>query len=260
MSLPKNKAEEILDLCLSKESPEMKAKVYEVISKSGIQPNDPMFLVLALTGQIRVLLEVAPSELRELLKVWQVTLSHSMKELHEAIALLKEAQELQVENIKQSIEEINSQNANNIRTMHQALVGEILSTNSDIEDSVRVSVEKIDSAKQQLTEVNVKLQSERNTNIQVMKSLIEGLTKTTEDLELANDRINNSVSTLDRLKLSKIFNRWVILASFIGVFVFSSLLTLCLVKLTDVEHKNTSSFMHLILRSQRKVESDWVEQ
>lgn len=249
MSLPKNKAEEILDFCLSKESPQIKAKVYEVISKSEIQPNDPMFLVLALTGQIRVLLEVAPSELRELLEVWQASLSQSMKELHEAIALVKEAQELQVESIKQSLEEINSQNVNNIRTLHQTLVGEILSTNGDIEDSVRVSVKEIKSAEQQLTSINSKLQSERTTNIQVMKSLIEGLTKTTEDLELANDRISSSISTLDKLKLSSIFNRWVILGSFIGVFVFSSLLTLCLVNLTNVEHKNASSFMHLILRS-----------
>lgn len=231
MSLPKNKAEEILDLCMSDESPQMRAKVYEVISLSGIQPNDPMFLILALTGQIRVLLEVAPSELRELLEVGKSQLSQGMNELNEAISLLKKAQELQIENIKQSIEEINAKNLDDLCNLHKSLVGEILYTNINIEENLKASAEEIKNTQQQLKEYNIRLQSERNTNVKVMKSLIEGLNKTTTDLDLVNSQISSSVSTLDRLKLSKFVNSWMILGSFISISVFTILLTLGLLKL-----------------------------
>ena len=46
---------------------QMKDKVYEIINVSGLEADDPMFLILALTGQMRVFLEAAPAELSELL-------------------------------------------------------------------------------------------------------------------------------------------------------------------------------------------------
>ena len=51
---------------MSSESPEVRAKVYEIINLSGLEPDDPMFLLLALTVQMRVFLETAPTELSKL--------------------------------------------------------------------------------------------------------------------------------------------------------------------------------------------------
>jgi hypothetical protein len=46
------KAKEVLDRCLASESPEVKAKVYEILEIGEIDASDPMFLVMALTGQM----------------------------------------------------------------------------------------------------------------------------------------------------------------------------------------------------------------
>ena len=247
MSLPKDKAEEILDLCLRSESPQMRAKVYEIISLTGIQPNDPMFLVLALTGQMRVFLEAAPLEMGELLQAWKSQSTQSMNELIRAIAQVKEAQEMQVKNIKQSVEEINSKNVNDISNLHKSLVSEILQANTEVQDTVQESVNEIENARKQLTELNTKLQAERNSNIKVMKALIEGITVTTKDLELANSQINNSIEILNKLKLSKIFNKWIIWGSLISTLVVASLLVFGLIRMSKAEQSsNTVVHMNLI--------------
>ena len=252
VSLPRNKAEEILEFCLSKESPEIRAKIYEVISLSGVQPSDPMFLVLALTGQIRVLLEIAPVELRELLRVWKAQVSESMKDLYQAISLVKEAQEQQIKNIKQTVGEINSKNVDDICTLHKSLLGEILLANTEVENSVRESVQEITNAIGQLNKLNAKLQSERSTNIKVMKALIEGVAKTTNDLELANSQIDNSIAVLNQLKLSKLWNKWVIWGSLISSLLVTGLLIFGLVKMTKAERSSDTS-VRAILSSQELV-------
>ena len=68
-----SKALEVLDICLAAESPEILAKVYEILEISELDASDPMFLVLALTGQMRVLLEAAPADLSKLLTNWKET-------------------------------------------------------------------------------------------------------------------------------------------------------------------------------------------
>lgn len=235
MSLLNEKADEILELCLAKESPQMKAKVYEILSLSGIQANDPMFLVLALTGQMRIFLEAAPQELNQQLQAWESQSNRSMNELTGAIARVKEAQQQHVENIRQSVHEINSKNVDDIRNLYQSLVSEILKSNIEVERTIQLSVEEVKKVHEQLNAFNVKLQTERSTNIKVMKSLIEGLNKTTKDFELVNTQIYSSVATLEQLKVSKFVNKGMILGAFISVFVFGSLLTLGLIKLVDAE-------------------------
>lgn len=235
MSLPSSKAEEVLAFCLRDESAEMKTKVYEILSLSEINVNDPMFLVLALTGQIRVFLESAPKDLRELLFEGKASLEQYIEELHRAIVDVKDAQQQQVTQIKQNVEEINRENASNLRVLHQSLVAEILESNSEVENKVCSVVEEIKTIQDQLIAINVKLQDERNTNIKVIKSLIEGMNKTTKELELANAHITSSVTTLDRLKLSKFVNKGMIIGAFTSVFIFGSLLTLGLIKLVNAK-------------------------
>ena len=100
MSLLNGQAREVLDYCLSSESPQMRAKVYEIINLSGLEPSDPMFLILALTGQMRVFLEAAPAELGELLSEWKSESASSLSEISSAISRVKETQQEQAEAIK----------------------------------------------------------------------------------------------------------------------------------------------------------------
>lgn len=206
MSLPKDRAAEILELCLADESPEIRSKVYEIIHISGLEPSDPLFLVLALTGQLRFFLELAPAELRE------------------AIASATVHQEQCLVKFQQSIEEVNTKSVEEIRTLYKSLISEILDANNGVENIVIDSIKEITTAREQLEELNSKLKVERDTNVRIMKSLIEGVGKTTADLELANSQINNSIDILNKTRLSiKGFDKqwiWIALMSFL---VFLSL-------------------------------------
>ena len=101
-----DRTKEILDLCLNSESPEMQRRVYEIIHLSGLQPSDPMFLVLALTGQMRVFLETAPSELNRLLEEWKNENAASLSEITLAVALVKETQQDLADVISQNLSDI----------------------------------------------------------------------------------------------------------------------------------------------------------
>ena len=206
MSLPKDRAAEILEFCLANEHPETRAKVYEIIHISGLQPSDPLFLVLALTGQLRFFLETAPAELRE------------------AIVSAKVSQEQCLVKFHQKIEEINTNSVEEIRTLYKSLIIEILEANSKVENIVIESIKDITTAREQLNELNNKLKIERDTNVKIMKSLIKGVRKTTNDLELANSQIKNSIDILNKTRLSiKSFDKrmiWIFLMSFL---VFLSL-------------------------------------
>lgn len=194
MNLPKNKAEEVLQLCLRDESIEMKTKVYEILSLSGIKANDPMFLVLALTGQMRVFLETAPAELNQLLEDWKSHSSKSMAELLSAIAEVKVSQERQRETISEAIEEINLKGVNSIKAINKSLVAEILSTNTEIELEAK-------NLKYELTQLHEQIKSERKNNIKVMESLIQGIGKTYKDLDQINSQIQSSISSLEKAKV-----------------------------------------------------------
>lgn len=124
MSLLNKEAEQIIARCLSQESPEFKSKVVEILAESKIQSNDPLFLVLLHTGQLRVFLEQAPQEIKEALNEW--------------------------------------------RKCNETIITELTNT----------------------SEVLIR---DRRNHIKIMKSLIEGLTKTNEDLNQTLIRIENSV-------------------------------------------------------------------
>lgn len=223
MNLPSDKAEAILDLCLSNESIQMKTKVYEILNLSGIKPNDSMFLVLALTGQMRVFLETAPKELGELLEVWKSHSSKSIAKLIEAIEQVEASQKKQRETIKQTIEEINSQGVDNIRAINKALIAEILSSNTRVELKVKALIDE-------LTQIQSKIDLERKNNIQLMQSLIEGISQTYSDLDQINWQIQSSISSLERLKIY-LSKRWIIVTVvvFAGFFIlFGSSITLAI--------------------------------
>ena len=193
MNLPKSKAEEILDFCLRDESVEMKTKVYEILSLSEIKVNDPMFLVLALTGQMRVLFETAPAELKQLLDEWKFQSSETITELLEIISQVKIDQKKQVETIQESIEKINLKGVNSIKAINKSLVAEILSTNTEITLEAKKLIDE-------LTHLHSQIKSDRKDNIKLMESLIQGIGKTYQDLDRINLEIQDSISNLEKVR------------------------------------------------------------
>lgn len=208
VNLPKSKAEEVLDLCLRDEPVEMKTKVYEILSLSEIQVNDPMFLVLALTGQLRVFLEIAPTELKQLLDEWKSQSSESMAELSEAISQVKTSQSKHRETIQESIEEINSKGINSIKAINQSLVAEILSKNTEITLKAKKII-------QELTELHAQIKSDRKDNIKIMESFIQGISKTYKDLDRINLQLQDSISSLEKVRVYR-SRSWIIKAATIS--------------------------------------------
>ena len=234
VSLSEDKAKEVLDLCLHNESEEMKIKVYEILSLSDIRVNDPMFLVLALTGQIRVLLEIAPAELKQLLNEWKFQISENMTELIEIISQLKISQSEQREVIQKSIEETNLKGINSIKAINKSLVAEVLSANTEIVLEAKKLIEE-------LTELHARIQSDRKDNIKIMESLIQGIGKTYHDLELMNLEIQSSISNL-RLVKTYTSRKWLtsIMLVITALLVFGSFVSFILLAR---QKSNKSSFI-----------------
>lgn len=125
------KTKDLLDTCLSAESPSVKAKVYEIVALSDLDPSDPMFLVLALTGQMRVLLEAGEADLNRLLNEWKSQASHSLEEIQAAIDLVQRTQEQQADTIKHKLEAVSADCVRDIKEVGMAAVGAISEANRE---------------------------------------------------------------------------------------------------------------------------------
>lgn len=200
MSKLNGKAKEVLDACLSGESPEVRAKVYEIVDVSGLDPSDPMFLVLALTGQMRVLLEVAPADLSKLLTDWKSESSRSLESIKQAIAQVKATQQQQVNTIRQTLETVSDNCVEDIKQTGMATTSAIASANGEVLNQSRATVREAIQLKDQLTALITSVEQDRETNINVLKVLLERLGQSIGSLNTAITQINSSHTALNRLQ------------------------------------------------------------
>lgn len=61
----------LLDLALEGKSEEFKARVLEIVYRSRVEIDDPLFLVLVATGRLEVLLEDAPQDWEARFQRWR---------------------------------------------------------------------------------------------------------------------------------------------------------------------------------------------
>ncbi|MBW4629012.1 MAG: hypothetical protein KME49_26765 [Brasilonema octagenarum HA4186-MV1] len=71
--------DELLAAALVGKSEEFKKRVWDYVGKSGLAPDDPLFLVLVATGRLEVLLEDAPDTLEQLFKNWSKEISRNLE-------------------------------------------------------------------------------------------------------------------------------------------------------------------------------------
>ncbi len=221
MSKSNGKTSEVLDACLSSESPEVKAKVYQIINTSGLEPDDPMFLILALTGQMRVFLETAPRELSKLLKEWKESNSRSLEQIFQAISLIEEKQQQQADTIKKNLEIVNSQCVSELKKAGMAATSAIADANSETIAQARQACDHANELKEEVMALRTSVETDRKTNENVLEALLKRVGQTTHNLERAIAQINYSHIALTRLKEDTI---WVKLADW-----FSPLLALFLI-------------------------------
>jgi dGTP triphosphohydrolase len=194
------KNKEVLDICLSSESSEVKAKVYEILEISELDASDPMFLVLALTGQMRVLLEAAPLELSKLLNDWQEQSVSSLQSIQEAITQVKSTQQQQADTIRETLETVTNNCVEDIKQAGMATTSAIADANSE----TLAQASKTATAAAALTNATVALRDEvladRQINQQVLQNILQQLLDAKTELNQAVDRTKGMYGAMDKLR------------------------------------------------------------
>jgi hypothetical protein len=207
VSLLNNKAREVLDYCLSSESPEVRSKVYKIVHSSGLEPDDPMFLVFVLTGQMRILLEAAPLELGQLLFEWKEQSALSLSELYAAITIVKETQQQQADTIARNLSGVSSKCVSEIKSAGMATVSAISSANQETLDQVQQTKKQNEDLSKTITTLIAETKADREKNLENMNALIEWINKTNQRQEKVNQQISNSISEVKKIKQNKIWLR-----------------------------------------------------
>ena len=219
------KAKEVLDICLSGESPEVKAKVYEILEVSELDASDPMFLVLALTGQMRVLLEAAPAELSKLLTNWKETSACSLQEIQQAITQVRGTQQQQADTIKQTLETVTKNCVKDIKQAGMATTSAIAEANSETLSQARTATQRAIELKDEVVTLRKGVESDRQTNEDVLKVLLKRIGQTTGGLETAISQINGANTEIAKLQRNTV---WIKFADW-----FSPLMALAIVALVS---------------------------
>lgn len=195
-----SKALEVLDICLAAESPEVKAKVYEILEIGELDASDPMFLVLALTGQMRVLLEAAPADLSKLLTNWKETSASSLQQIEQAVTQVRATQQQQADTIRQTIETVANNCVEDIKEVGMATTSAIASANSETLLQAQTATLRAIELKDEVVSLRTHVESDRKTNEDVLKVLLQRIGQTTKGLETATGQINQASTTITRLQ------------------------------------------------------------
>lgn len=201
-------AREILDFCLSNEPPELKAKVYEIIGRSGLDPSDPMFLVLALTGQMRVFLEAAPLELNLLLENWKNQSASSLSEIATSISLMKQTSTEQAEVIRENMEAVSSRYVSDIKEVGMATTSAIAEANSETLNRVGQTKQQSEQLLEKLTALGLNLEANEQRSDKSKQAFVDWVGRTTKELNQIALELNSSRSAIERLQQKTGWLKW----------------------------------------------------
>jgi hypothetical protein len=193
------KAKEVLDFCLSNESPELRAKVYEIIGRSGLDPSEPMFLVLALTGQMRVFLEAAPADLNQLLSEWKQESASSLFEITSAIAKLKQTNLEQAEAIRSNMEAVSQKYIASMKQVGMDSTSAIADAHSENWSQAQRTQRQNEELFESIKILRAEAKADRQEYVENMNALIAWVNKTTQKQEAVNQETNNPKCTLWRV-------------------------------------------------------------
>ena len=201
------KISEVLDACLSSESPEIKAKVYEIISVSGLDADDPLFLILALTGQMRVFLEAAPAELSKLLADWKESHTKGLEDIYNAISLVQESQQQQADTIAQKIEKISNKYVSDIKKAGSAATSAIADANSETLAKAIDARDEMRRLKQEIQDMYARVLDAQQHNQNFVEALSDSAGETIASLLYAKTEIDSSHERIHKLTVNSIWAR-----------------------------------------------------
>ena len=201
------KISEVLDSCLSSESPEIKAKVYEIINVSGLDADDPLFLILALTGQMRVFLESAPAELSKLLTDWKESNAQGLEDIYNAISLVQETQQQQAETITQKIEKVSNKYVSDIKKAGSAATSAIADANSETLAKAIDARDEMRRLKQEIQAMYARVLDAQRHNQNFVEVLSDRAAETIASLLYATTQIDSSHERIHKLTVNSIWAR-----------------------------------------------------
>lgn len=201
------KAREVIDFCMANEPDDLKAKVFEIISRSELEPNDPMFMTLLLTGQIRVFLEAAPLELGQLLSEWKQQNANSLSEITTAIERVNKMQQEQAEVIRENMETVSSVCVADIKEAGMATVGAIAQANSENFERAAKIEKQNEELKKEIIALHAQVKAERQQNTESIKTVTDWVEKTTTRQETVNQQISRSISEVGKIQQNKVWLR-----------------------------------------------------
>lgn len=199
------KAKEVLDYCMASESPELRAKVWEIVSLSGLESNDPMFLTLLLTGQMRVLLEAAPEKLNRLLSEWKQESASSLSEISSAVSLVKKTQIEQADAIKENIEAVSNKCVSDIKDAGMSTVGAIADASSENFERLQHNLKQIEQLESKVAQLDAKFTNRQHSSTKEMNAFIEWASNITKRQETVNQQVNRSVSEIGKIQRNKVW-------------------------------------------------------
>ena len=201
------KAREVIDFCMANESPKLKAKVFEIISRSELEPNDPMFMTLLLTGQMRVFLEAAPLELGQLLSEWKQQSASSLSEITSAIERVKQTQQEQAEVIKEGLSNVSQRCVADIKEAGMATVGAIAQANSENFERAAKIEKQNEELKKEIIALHAQVKAERQKNTESIKAVADWVERTTRRQETVNQQITKSISEVGKIQQNQVWLR-----------------------------------------------------
>jgi hypothetical protein len=183
-------AMEVLDICLAEEAPEVKAKVYEIVEISELDPSDPMFLILALTGQMRVLLETAPSELSELLNEWKERSTESLESIQQAVRQLQGTQKEHAQTMKRTLVEVSLGYMGEMKEVGMSTTSAIAEANQETLKQASSAALEAARLKEEVAVLCSSVKQEREIWANQMQVVLERVSEPIEDLKYANQLAN----------------------------------------------------------------------
>lgn len=205
MSRLNGQAKAVLDACLSAESPEVRAKVYQIIDVSGLDPSDPMFLILALTGQMRVLLEAARADLSKLLNDWKEQSIRSLQLLQQALEQVSATRQQEAETLRLNLERVGNSCVEDIKKAGMAATSAIAQANEEVLNQSRETLREAIQLKDSLIALRASVESDRKTNENVLKGLLGRVGQTTTKLDTSIQLLGASHTAIEKIQLRMSF-------------------------------------------------------
>lgn len=201
------RAREMIDFHLASESPEFKAKVFEILNFSGLEPNDPMFLALLLTGQIRVFLEAALEELPQLLSQWKQEMAKSFSKLMSAMAEISSNHQEQAEAIKENMTLVSQKCVVDIKEAGMATTSAIADANNETLEQLQQTKKQVEDLSVKLAELDAKLDRREQRRIEDNNGVVKWANSTMKKQETVNRQVGILLSEVAKIKRNKVWLR-----------------------------------------------------